>query len=115
MVNLVRNLRNSLAGLRSACADRSFRAELALGVVLVPTVALSAASPGLKLVAFATYGLLLAFELLNTALERLCDRVTLAQDPDIGAVKDMASAAVFLVLLVLLGEVAVALAGVPEL
>lgn len=114
MVNLVRNLKNSLAGLRAACADRSFRAELALGVVLMPAVALSPGSPGLKLGVFATYGLLLAFELINTALERLCDLVTLEQHPTIKAVKDMASGAVFLVLLMLLGGATVAFVGAPE-
>jgi diacylglycerol kinase (ATP) len=33
-------------------------------------------------------------ELLNTAVEKLCDHVTAAQHPDIGRIKDMASAAV---------------------
>ncbi len=38
--------------------------------------------------------LLLAVELLNTAIEKLADRVTLEHDPQIGRVKDMGSAAV---------------------
>lgn len=36
----------------------------------------------------------MAVELLNTAIEKLCDRLTGDQDPAIGRVKDMASAAV---------------------
>ena len=38
-------------------------------------------------------------ELLNTAIEKLADRVTLDHDPVIGKVKDMGSAAVGLTLL----------------
>ncbi len=39
-------------------------------------------------------------ELLNTAIEKLADRVTLERDPMIGRVKDMGSAAVGLTLLI---------------
>ncbi len=44
--------------------------------------------------------LLLAVELLNTAIEKLADRVTTAHDPQIGAVKDMGSAAVGVALVI---------------
>ncbi len=37
--------------------------------------------------------LVLCVELLNTAIEKLCDHVTPARHPDIGAIKDVASAA----------------------
>jgi diacylglycerol kinase (ATP) len=43
--------------------------------------------------------LLLAIELLNTAIEKLGDRLSPAQDRQIGWAKDMGSAAVGLVLL----------------
>jgi len=39
-------------------------------------------------------------ELLNTAIEKLADRVNLAVDPQIGRVKDIGSAAVGLALIV---------------
>jgi diacylglycerol kinase (ATP) len=38
--------------------------------------------------------LVLVVELLNTAIEKLADRLTLDHDPQIGRVKDMGSAAV---------------------
>jgi diacylglycerol kinase (ATP) len=38
-------------------------------------------------------------EALNTAIERLADRVTLEQDPQIKVVKDVASAGVLLAIL----------------
>jgi diacylglycerol kinase (ATP) len=42
---------------------------------------------------------LLIVELLNTAVEKLADRLTREIDPEIGRVKDMGSAAVGLALL----------------
>lgn len=41
--------------------------------------------------------LVLAFELLNSAIEKLCNRVTLEQDPAIKYIKDVSAAAVLLV------------------
>ena len=46
--------------------------------------------------------LLLVVELLNTAIEKLADRLTTDHDPQIGHVKDMGSAAVGVVLLIIL-------------
>ena len=114
MINLAKNLRNSLAGFRAAWGDRSFRAQLLLGAPTLPLVLVSTASTGLKLCVFGTYLLLLAFELINTAIEALCDLITLEQHPAIKAIKDIASGAVLLVLLVFIGELAVALLGLPE-
>lgn len=115
MVNLAQNLKHSLAGLRAACADRSFRAELLLGAVLLPAVSVSAASLGYKLAIVGIYLLLLALELVNTAIEGLCDLITLEHHLGIKAIKDMASAAVFLVLIVLLTATAIALTGIPAI
>ena len=44
--------------------------------------------------------LLLTVELLNTAIEKLADRLTTDHDPAIGRVKDMGSAAVGVALLI---------------
>ena len=41
-------------------------------------------------------------ELLNTAIEKLCDRITTKPDEQIGRVKDIASAAVGLAILLAL-------------
>lgn len=115
MVNLARNFKNSISGFKAAFTDRSFRAQLLLGALLIPLVITSSASPILKLCVIGTYLLLLAFELINTAIEALCDLITLEHHPAIKAIKDMASGAVFLVLLILLGEATIALLGLPEL
>lgn len=114
MVNLISNLNNSLSGFRVALADRSFKAEVVLGMVLIPATVLSSAASGMKLTIIGTYLLLLAFELVNTSLEKLCDLITLEHNETIKAVKDMASGAVFLVLIILVGELAIALSSLPE-
>ena len=44
---------------------------------------------------------MLAFEIMNTAIEKLCDKVTTDINPDIKKIKDLSSAAVFLVLTLL--------------
>jgi diacylglycerol kinase (ATP) len=44
--------------------------------------------------------LVIAIELLNTAVEKLSDHVTPSLHPDIGRIKDMGSAAVALALLI---------------
>ena len=43
---------------------------------------------------------LLAVEMLNTAIEKLADRLTTEHDPQIGRVKDMGSAAVGIALVI---------------
>ena len=42
----------------------------------------------------------LVVELLNTAIEKLADRLTTAHDPQIGRVKDLGSAAVGVALII---------------
>jgi diacylglycerol kinase (ATP) len=42
--------------------------------------------------------LLLAFETMNTAIEKLCNKLTTDFDPKIRDIKDLSSAAVFIIL-----------------
>jgi len=102
MININKNLKNSLRGFKIALSDKSFTTEILLGFVLIPlVVAADVEEWGYKIGTILTYILLLAFELINTAIEKLCDRVTKEHDETIMAVKDMASASVFIVLLCL--------------
>jgi diacylglycerol kinase (ATP) len=87
---------HSMRGFRDAMAgEAAVRQELALlaaAVVLAPFIAQSAMG------AVALVGvvlLLLAVELLNTAIERLADHVTPERHDQIRYVKDLGSAAVF--------------------
>jgi diacylglycerol kinase (ATP) len=63
-------------------------AGLILGLIIAPSVGWYAIMVGSLLV-------LLAVELLNTAIEKLADHVTPNHDTEIGRIKDYGSAAVF--------------------
>ena len=70
---------------------------LALGV---PLAFFLTADPGWRFALIGSLVFLLIVELLNTALEKLSDRVSLEHDPAIKRVKDMGSAAILLALII---------------
>ena len=98
---LYSNLINSLNGLKIVSKENSFILEIALGVFLIPYIFLSSIEFNYKIILSILYFLLLAFEIMNTAIEKLCDKVTTDIDPEIKKIKDLSSAAVFLVLTLL--------------
>ena len=91
------NTRNGLAfAIRS---EQAVREELvALGLAL-PMAWLIGATTMRSFQLIAVVVLVLVVELLNTAIEKLADRLTTEHDPQIGRVKDMGSAAVGVALL----------------
>jgi diacylglycerol kinase (ATP) len=92
---------NTLNGLRAAAAsEAAFRQELIALALAVPLALVVATSLWMALALIAAVLALMIVELLNTAIEKLADRVTLEHDPIIGRVKDMGSAAVGLTLLI---------------
>ena len=94
--HLVRAASVSVAGLRAATSEMAFRMEivvLVLALVLAPWLARSWWQ-GALLVAFVV--LTMALELVNTAIEAACDRITQDKDPLVKRAKDCASAAVML-------------------
>ena len=95
------NLINSLNGLKLVSKENSFILELVLGVFLIPYIFLSNIDLNYKIILSVLYFLLLAFEIMNTAVEKLCDKVTTDINPEIKKIKDLSSAAVFLVLTLL--------------
>ena len=80
-------------------SEAAFRQELALLVIGVPLAFFLTADAARRLVLIGVLVFLLIVELLNTAIEKLSDRVTRKSDPAIKRVKDMGSAAVGLSLL----------------
>jgi len=91
---------NTWHGLRAAArSEAAFREELVALTLAVPLAFVVAGEAWKRLLLIGVIVLLLVVELLNTALEKLADRVSLAIDPQIGRVKDMGSAAVGLALL----------------
>ena len=90
----------SMAGFSAALKhEHAFRQELFLAILFVPVAILLPLSLGKKALLVATLLLVLVVELLNTAIEKLSDRLTTDHDPQIGRVKDMGSAAVGVALL----------------
>src|SRR6185295_8997054 len=80
-------------------SEEAFRQELVALVVSVPLAFLVADANWKRLALIGVVLFLLVVEMLNTAIEKLADRLTTAHDPQIGRVKDMGSAAVGLALL----------------
>jgi len=86
---------NSWNGLSFATrSEAAIREELVALALAVPLAFLIATSIARAVEMLAVVVLLIVVELLNTAIEKLADRLTLEQDPQIGRVKDMGSAAV---------------------
>jgi len=96
------NLRNSVNGLKLTLAEHSFIVEILGGFVLIPYLIIADLNNIFKLIIIITYFLLLAFELLNTAIEKLSDKVTKEFDEDIKNIKDISSASVFMILILLI-------------
>ena len=75
-------------------SERAVREELGALVLSLPLAWLIGATNMRRVELVATVVLVLVIELLNTAIEKLADRLTTNHDPQIGRVKDMGSAAV---------------------
>ena len=88
-------LRGFAYGLR---IERAVRQEMAVFMVALPIGAVIAPSIGWYVAMIGSLLGTLAAELLNTAIEKLADRITRERDPAIGMVKDFGSAAVFCML-----------------
>jgi len=95
------NLLNSINGLKIALKEHSFILEIIGGFVLIPYLIITDLENVFKLIIIVVYFLLLAFELLNTAIEKLSDKITKEFNTDIKKIKDLSSAAVFLILILL--------------
>jgi diacylglycerol kinase (ATP) len=86
------NTRNGLAfAIRS---EQAIREELIALVLALPAAWLIGATTMRRVELIVAVAFVLVVELLNTAIEKLSDRLTTDHDPQIGRVKDMGSAAV---------------------
>ena len=106
MVNTIRkfffNLLNSINGLKIALKEHSFIVEIIGGFILIPYLIFADLDNVFKLFLVVIYFLLLAFELLNTSIEKLSDKISKEFNTDIKKIKDLSSAAVFLILILLI-------------
>ena len=95
MDRILRAAVNSWRGLIAAAkSEQAFREELIALAVALPLAFVIATSAWKRFALIGVILLLMAVELLNTAIEKLSDHVTPALHPDIGRIKDMSSAAV---------------------
>jgi diacylglycerol kinase (ATP) len=100
MDRLLRATINSWNGLRAAArSEAAFRQEVAVLALAVPLSFVVAEGAWKRLSLIGILAFLMVVELLNTAVEKLADRVSLAHEEQIGRVKDMGSAAVGIALL----------------
>ena len=105
MKRLWRATINSWHGLVAATrSEQAFREELAALAIGIPLAIYLTADTGRRVALIGTLVFILIVELLNTAIEKLGDRITRDDDPLIKRVKDMGSAAILLSL-VLAGAV----------
>jgi diacylglycerol kinase (ATP) len=92
---LGRALGNSVAGFSFALgSERAFRLEAITFVAALPVVFWISDDPFRRALLIASLLAVLVAELLNTAIEKVCDLVHPAPHPAIKAAKDMGSAAV---------------------
>jgi diacylglycerol kinase (ATP) len=100
VLRLLKASRNSWNGL-IACArsEEAFRQELIALAIAVPLAFIVATDAWRRVALIGVVVLLMIVELLNTAIEKLSDHVTPHHHDAIGRIKDMASAAVGLSLL----------------
>ena len=93
----INSLHGLIYGFRTEAALREeiviLAAAVLIAIFLAPNLAWYVAMIGVLLT-------VLAVEFLNTAIEKLADRLTTAHDPQIGRVKDLGSAAVGVALVV---------------
>jgi len=100
MDRLYRATVNTWNGLKSAVrTEAAFRQEIAVLLVAMPLAFLVGQTAWTRLALIGVVVFVMVVELLNTAIEKLADRVSRAVDPEIGTVKDLGSAAVGLSLL----------------
>ena len=95
MLRLWKATINSRNGLVFAFrSEQAVREEIAALVLSLPLAWLIGATAMRRFELVAVVAMVLVVELLNTAIEKLADRLTTDHDPQIGRVKDMGSAAV---------------------
>lgn len=95
---LERKLRSfgyALKGLRLAFQEESnFQIQIAFSVFVIFLGRFLGISEAEWLLVIGAMGLVLTAELLNTALEELCDMLRSTHDPHVAKIKDLAAAAV---------------------
>lgn len=93
-------LRYSLAGLRRAWKEQAFKHEVLLLPIIFLLLAFIRPGAGWTAALIAAWLLVMALELLNSAIEEAFNLISPDYNPHVKYGKDMASAAIFMGLLV---------------
>jgi diacylglycerol kinase (ATP) len=100
MYRLWRAAINTWNGLRAvARSEEAFRQELLVFLISIPLAFLVATEAWKRLALVLVIVMIMIVEVLNTAIEKLGDRISREHDPRMGLIKDLGSAAVGLSLL----------------
>jgi len=91
----VQSVRYALKGLDVAWREQAnFRFHVVLAAIALTLSWLIGLSPMEYIIVIVMIGFVLATEIINTALEELCDAFRSEQDPHIAKIKDLSAAAV---------------------
>jgi diacylglycerol kinase (ATP) len=96
MEPLIAAFRNSMRGFAVAFrSERAVRQEVTVLAAAVPAALFISQDLWVRVALVGVILLTMAVELLNTAVEKLCDHVTPERHASIGRIKDIGSSAVF--------------------
>ena len=96
------NLLNSVNGLTIAFKEHSFILEIIAGIILIPFLIIVEIENINKILIIMTYSIMLAFELINTSIEKVSNKITKNFYLEINEIKDLSSSAVFIIFLLLI-------------
>lgn len=95
--NIIDATINAIDGVKELILQKAARRELVLVAI---SIVFFCYRPNVYTVLIAILSLvLLAVEALNTAIEKLCDLITLEEHPEIKKIKDLGAAAVMIIVL----------------
>lgn len=98
--NIIDATINAIDGVKELILQKAAQRELVLVVI---AIGFFCYRPNVYTVLIAILSLvLLAIEALNTAIEKLCDLVTLEEHPEIKKIKDLGAAAVMIIVLAII-------------
>jgi diacylglycerol kinase len=86
---------NAFRGVRAVWKEeRNFKIIVIIAVAVIVILFFGAFSPGEIVSCILAVSLVVCAEMMNTAIEDLCDKIQPDQDPAIGKIKDMSSGSV---------------------
>ncbi|MBU3613084.1 diacylglycerol kinase [Polynucleobacter sp. MG-27-Goln-C1] len=93
--NIIHATINAVDGFKELALQKAARRELVLAAI---AIGFFCYRPNVYTVLVAVLSLvLLAVEALNTAIEKICDLITLEEHPEIKKIKDLGAAAVMII------------------